>query len=131
MAKVISKDRVSSVSDEVRINLLLVHFKDESQVLFIYAPHLDLTGYGENLVEAKKSFDVVFQDFIDFTIENKTLTKVLNQLGWRIKSNSKDHPELLTPGIETIIGQNEFVSEIFNKYSVKTYHQKVSLPLVA
>lgn len=41
---------------EVKVNLLLIHFKDESNIHFIYSPHLDLTGYGHSLKDSKKSF---------------------------------------------------------------------------
>ncbi|MGB0427418.1 MAG: hypothetical protein ACPGEC_00650 [Flavobacteriales bacterium] len=42
-----------SKAGEVKVNLLLIHFKDERGINFIYSPHLDLTGYGNNLKEAK------------------------------------------------------------------------------
>ena len=45
--------------------LLLVNFKDENDVYFVHSLDLDLTGYGKNLEDAKKSFSIVFEDFPD------------------------------------------------------------------
>lgn len=113
--------------DLIGFNLLMLYFKDEMNNHFIYSPHLDLTGYGISLAEAKKSFEIVLNDFLDYTIENNTLHSVLISLGW----NSEGNSGLITPGIEMIISQNEHVAELFNKYSVKTYHQTVQMPNAA
>ncbi len=79
-------------SKSVRVKLFLVHFQDESKVHFIYSPHLDLTGYGNSVTEAKESFEIVFEDFVDYTIKKKTLAKVLTGLGWVLKGTEK-HPK--------------------------------------
>jgi hypothetical protein len=109
---------------EVRIKLLLLHFEDEKRIHFIYSPHLDLTGYGQTFEEAKKSFKIVLEDFLDYTYKNKTLEKTLSDLGWKTKKT-----EILIPSITSIISDNQHISEIFDKYSVTTYHQEISLPL--
>ena len=106
-----------------------IHFKDEKGVHFVYSPHLDITGYGMNLQEAKKSFEIVLDDFIDYTLEKKTLEKVLGGLGWKIKKGSLERPKKMeTPSINTVIGNNKFVSDIFDKFPVNTFHQEVGLP---
>ncbi len=112
------------------VKLLLFHFKDDNNVHFIYSPHLDLTGYGENLREAKKSFGIVFEDFIDYTIKKKTLGKVLTKLGWQLKGSVKNPRKAIVPSITDVIKDNDYVSEIFDKYPVKTYHQQVGIPAV-
>ena len=66
---------------EIKVNLLLIHFQDENNIHFNYSPHLDLTGYGNNLKESKDSFEIVFEDFVDYTLKKKTLGKVLANLG--------------------------------------------------
>jgi len=73
----------------VKVRLLLFHFQDENRTHFIYSPHLDLTGYGNGLSEAKSSFEIVFGDFVDYTIKKKTLGKVLTDLGWELKGTEK------------------------------------------
>ena len=73
----------------MKVKLLLFHFKDERKIHFIYSPHLDITGYGQNLKDAKDSFEIVFEDFIDYTLKKKTLSKILTKLGWELKGTLK------------------------------------------
>jgi hypothetical protein len=79
-------------------------------------------------VEAKKSFEIVLEDFVDYTLKKKTLGKVLSDLGWDLKGSTKIPKEVLAPSIASVIKENEYISEIFDKYSVNTYHQEVGLP---
>ncbi len=67
----------------VLINILILNFQDESGVHYVYAPQLDLTGYGESPEEALASFDIVLKDFFDYGIKKKTLDAELRRLGWR------------------------------------------------
>jgi len=131
MSQYIFEKEYQNRAGDVRVKLLLIHFEDENNIQFIYSPHLDLTGYGNNLNEAKKSFEIVFEDFVDYTLKKKTIGKVLENLGWELKGNAKRPKKLLAPSIVTIINDNKYVSELFDKYSVNTFHQEVRLPAMA
>lgn len=131
MSQYIFKKGIKKDSNLVSVRLLLIHFKDDNNVHFIYSPHLDLTGYGNSLTEAKASFEIVFDDFIDYTINKKTLGKVLKTLGWELKGSVKKPKKVIAPSISSIISENEYVSDIFDKYSTKTYHQEVGIPTMA
>lgn len=131
MADYIFQGGYKNTVGEARVNLLLIHFKDESGIDFIYSPHLDLTGYGRSLKAAKKSFEIVFEDFIDYTLKKKTLSKVLTKLGWEVKGNAKRPKKLLAPSIASVISENDYVSELFDKYPVHTFHQEVGIPAMA
>ena len=113
----------------VRVKLLLFHFQDENKVHFVYSPHLDLTGYGNDENQAKKSFEVVMEDFVDYTVKKKTIAKVLADLGWEVKGSEKHPRKLLAPSITKVINENEYISEIFDKYSVNTFHEEIGLPV--
>ena len=128
MAQYIFKAGYENQSGSIKVMLLLFHFEDENKVHFIYSPHLDLTGYGNNIKEAKDSFAIVFEDFVDYTLKKKTLSKVLTGLGWELKGTAKNPKKILAPSITSVIKDNEYVSEIFDKYPVNTYHQEVGLP---
>ena len=128
MAEYLFQGGYINKSGTVVVKLLLVHFNDENNIHFIYSPHLDLTGYGHNLNEARKSFEIVFEDFIDYTLKKKTLGKVLTKLGWELKGTLKRPKKVLAPSIASVIKENDFVSEIFDKYPVNTYHQEVGIP---
>jgi len=131
MAQYIFESGYKNKSGNVIVMLLLFHFEDEKKIHFIYSPHLDLTGYGNNIKEAKKSFEIVFEDFIDYTLKKRTLGKVLSNLGWELKGSTKKPKKVIAPSITSVIKDNEYVSEIFDKYPVNTYHQEVGLPAFA
>ena len=128
MSQYIFKKGIKKDTNLINVRLLLIHFKDENKVHFIYSPHLDLTGYGKNLSEAKASFEIVLDDFIDYTIKKKTLSKILTKLGWEIRGNIKRPKKVIAPSITSIISENEYVSEIFDNYTTKTFHQEVGIP---
>ncbi len=131
MAEYFFQGGYKNKAGEVRVNLLLIHFKDESNIHFIYSPHLDLSGYGKNLKGAKKSFEIVFEDFVDYTLKKRTLGKILTNLGWEVKGTLKKPKKVLAPSIVSVISQNDYVSEIFDKYPVNTFHQEVGIPALA
>lgn len=129
MAEYIFESEYKNKSRLVKVKLFLVHFKDENNIHIIYSPHLDLSGYGANLDEAKKSFGIVYEDFIDYTLKKKTIGKVLTDLGWELKGTVKRPKKVIAPSITSVISNNEYVSEIFDKYPVSTFHQDVNIPV--
>jgi hypothetical protein len=128
MSQYIFEGKYQNKTAGVKVKLLLFHFEDENKVHFIYSPHLDLTGYANNLEEARQSFEIVLEDFVDYTLKKKTLGKVLADLGWKIKGSAQKPKKVLAPGITSVIKDNKYVSEIFDKYPVNTYHQEVGFP---
>ncbi len=129
MAKFLFEGKIKTDSSRVVVKLFLIHFEDENKVHFVYSPHLDLTGYGNNLEEAKNSFEISLEDFIDYTVKKKTIGKVLADLGWEVKGSSRKPKKLLAPSITSVIRDNNYVSEIFDKYPANTFHEEVGLPV--
>ncbi len=60
----------------------LIEFK-EGDVFILFAPALDISGYGKTEEEAQQSFEVVFEEFIEYTVKKHTLHKELKRLGWK------------------------------------------------
>lgn len=131
MSNYIYSADINNPDAKVRVNLFLIHFQDENKIHFIFSPHLDLTGYGHTLEEAKESFNIVLDDFISYTINKKTISKVLLDLGWKIKGTTKKPAKIIAPSITTVIANNKHVSDIFDKHAANTYHQEVELPMTA
>ncbi len=129
MPPYIFKGKYRDKTATVKVRLLLVHFQDENKVHFVYSPHLDLTGYGNDVTQAKDSFEIVLEDFVDYTIKKKTLAKVLTGLGWELKGSEKRPKKIIAPSITSVINDNKYVSEIFDKYPVNTYHKEIGLPV--
>ncbi len=131
MSELIFQGGYKNQSGDVKVKLFLVQFKDENNIHIIYSPHLDLSGYGDSPREARKSFEIAFEDLIDYTLKKKTLGKVLESLGWKLKGTRRKPKKLLAPSITSVIKDNEYVSEIFDKYNVNTYHKEVGIPAYA
>jgi hypothetical protein len=115
---------------EVKVRILLFHFIDEQGICFVYSPHLDITGYGYSLAEAKKSFEIVFDDFLDYTTKKATLGKLLQKLGWKqAKGTVKKPVKALAPSITTVIAGNKYLADLFDKYPLHTYYKEIEMPL--
>ncbi len=115
---------------KVKVNLLLIHFTDENGIHIIYSPHLELSGSGNTEDEAKKSFDISLEDFIDYTVNKKTIGKVLTKLGWKIRGSHKKPKKMITPTNDDIFSRDS-VKEILEKYEHTTSHETVNMPFSA
>lgn len=116
----------------INVSLFLIEFKDDKGVYFIHAPYLDLTGYGVNPKQAKESFDVVLEYFLDCTFKKKTLGKVLEGLGWQLKGSSKNPKSASVPSIASFFNRNDYDSDILAKYSIlRTSQKEVGIPFYA
>lgn len=69
--------------------LSLFSYIDEN-LNVVYAPALDLFGYGYDEKEAKESLEINLAEYIDFTQRNNSLEKDIKKYGWSIdKKNNK------------------------------------------
>lgn len=76
---------------EAQIDVL---FYVEDGITYAYAPALDMLGYGDTQQEAKASFEVVFEDFLEFGLKRGTLIPDLEMHGWQQKKTQEyDLPE--------------------------------------
>ena len=70
--KVVITGSWRSASNIVKVRLPLIMFsEDDTQI--IYCPALDLSGYGKTEPEARESFEITFDQFLQYTINKKTL----------------------------------------------------------
>ena len=60
-----------------------VIFKKEGDAIVSYAPALELSGCGKDEEEARKSFEIVLNAYIKYTIENGTLEADLVRHNWK------------------------------------------------
>ncbi len=73
-------DKIKNISLKVRIL-----FRKESDFYVAYCPALELSGYGYNKSDAKKSFSENLDIFLEEVNEKGTLDKVLLNLGWSLR----------------------------------------------
>jgi len=105
------------------VGLSLVEF-EEDNVTIIYAPALDLSGYGYSQPEAKQSFFEALHEFFRYTNNKKTLDKVLKDLGWSVKG-SKKKPKFNPPKDSDLVSLNPLYNEIVNSKNYKVSREDV------
>jgi hypothetical protein len=120
------KGKFSANQGQVDLQIPLISFIDDNTHI-IYCPVLDLSGYGNDKTEARKSFDSVLEEYLSYTINKKSLWTDLKKLGWVIKK-SKKNPATTPPSMSEVLETNEEFSRIFNNYPFKKYNTAITLP---
>lgn len=128
MSKLVYDGELKNDNSNIKVRLILFYFIDEYKYHILYSPHLDLSGYGKNLSEAKESFNISLADFFDYTTKKKTLYKLLQKYGWKFKAAKKSPKDFKAPDITDLIVKNKHISEIINKYPVTTIHKDYNVP---
>jgi hypothetical protein len=103
---------ISSLLFKIMSQIDLLFF-EEDNIHFVYAPALDVTGYGLNEQEAQNSFVISLEEFLDFTQKKGTLNSELERMGWKLnrKTNHFDPPFL-----DEILKKNKYLSDIIRKH---------------
>ena len=122
------KGKFSGQKGTVDLQIPLISFIDDNTHIF-YCPALDLSGYGIDETDARTSFDIVLEEYLNYTINKGTLWSDLKKLGWTVKK-SKQKPAT-PPTLTELLGRNEEFSRIFNNYPFKKFNTGVSLPAYA
>lgn len=102
----------------------------DDHTYIVYAPALDLSGYGKTEKEAKESFNEVFRAFVNYTSNKNSLFKVLRRLGWKVSSQtklSKKPIEIKAPGLQEMLFRDEYLVEVFQTREFHKYNQRISL----
>ena len=83
----------------IKVDVSVFLFK-EDDVFHAYCPELDLIGYDYTEEGAKKSFEFVLKDYLDYTVENGTLEQDLLNHGWRKSKSERDRGDSSSSPIE-------------------------------
>jgi hypothetical protein len=112
---------------DVEVNL--VQFKD-NDCYVLYAPALEVYGYGKTVEESKNSFITCLEEFINYTLSKGTLTAELKRLGWKIKG-TKSKRQYKTPVFSDLLSNNDRLIDIINERNVRTYKADIPMALPA
>ena len=74
-------NRIEIKNGIIKASLDLFSYR-ENGMQIVYAPALDLAGYGETRSAARHSFDVSFSEYLRYTVEKGTLQDDLLAHGW-------------------------------------------------
>ncbi len=117
--------RINRGNHHFDIKLSLLKW-NEDNIFYVYAPALDLTGYGNNQMEAEDSFKIMLEEFIKYTDNKKTIYKELERLGWMVNKRKKRvHP----PEHDQMLEDNETFRELSSMPGVKSTHTRIELAL--
>lgn len=100
------------------MELLLIEFKDEEKINYVYSPQLDVTGYGYDEKEAMDHFISSVIYVIDHSIVNHSIEKVLKRM--KVEDRS-------VMGVKFMLC-SKHVCEIISKYSCFLSFKEISLP---
>jgi len=118
-AKIFKKGKLQKIDLRVEI----IEFQDK-EIFYAYTPSLNIMGYGKNAQEARKSWEVVFEEYIRYTANKKTLIKDLESYGWTI---SKKHID--PPSFDWLIQNNQQARDVFNKHDFNKTSKPIKVPL--
>jgi len=110
------------------MSLPVIIFQDGGSEI-VYCPALDLSGYGKDENEAKKSFKVALGEFFRYTTNKNTLRLELQRLGWELKKNKKK--PMLPPSMSRLLEENDNFSNIFNNYPFRKIDEKIEIPALS
>lgn len=121
------KQNVKATFGQHEIRLALFSYIDEG-VHVLYAPALDLFGYGDQEDQAIESFETVLKEYIDYVVNHKTLEKDLKKHGWK---PDKQRQIYLAPAFHELMLRDETFYEIITQRPFRKFDRIVQLPFAA
>jgi hypothetical protein len=116
-----AKNTVSKNKNSVTVEVQVILFQEGDQWI-AYCPALELSSYGDNQKDAKKSFDEAMSIFLKETDRKGTLERYLLKLGWQLQQ--KPVPVYNQPTIS--LKENQ---ELLKK-DPQFYNERVAIPVV-
>ena len=102
----------------IQCKLPIIIFEDEGSTIVFCAP-LDLSGYGANEEEAKRSWESALDIYFDYT----------KNLGWEIKKSVKK--KLTPPSMSYLLDRNEEFRNIFDNHEYRQQQTTIGIPALA
>lgn len=115
------ENKIINKNGTINVFLDVYVFIDEDCYV-AYSPALDLSGYGESEEEAKDSFSIVMDEYLQYAVSNKTLVKDLRAHGWRVRSVKQR--KMAAPSFDSLIKSNSTFKDILEHRE----YRKVSEP---
>ena len=113
--------------------LPVISFKEDGAAI-IFCPALDLSGSGNTETEAKQSFEIAINEYLNYTTNKGTLTADLKKLGWTIlyTKGKKGRTKFASPPpMSELLETNDEFSRVFDSLPYKKFDTGVKLPAYA
>ena len=115
--------------NRVDAQLDIYTFKEDGYEV-LYCPALDISAYGDDKEEAKRSFEIRFEEYLKYCLAKNTLVKDLQNHGWKIKSTKQK--KIKSPTVEEMLMRNKALKTLL--YGGNDYERQkaqVELPELA
>jgi len=123
------RGKFQSSATGVKVTLSLISFK-ENDVVIIYSPALDISGYGNDELDAKISFEIVLEEFLRYTINKGSFEYELKKMGWKL-SGKKSSRKYKQPYLDHLLKNNKYLIDIVREKEFHRINKTVSLPAYA
>ena len=121
----IASDNWADGHHSIACNLPLIIFQ-EKDVIVYYCPALDISGYGSNDEDARKSFEITLDEYFRYTINKNTLGDDLRRLGWVVKKKITNR--VVPPSLSKLLETNKDFNRIFNTRDFRKTEATINLP---
>ena len=129
MAKLQYGGTFRSNTSQIEVQLSLLTFEEDGVIIY-YSPALDLSGYGKNNREAKESFNIALEEFLQYTLNKATLKSVLKNLGWKLSGKGKTI-KYQQPFLDHMLAENKYLSSVVREKEFQRINQTIYLPIAA
>jgi len=124
------KSKFSGSGLSVETMLQIVQWNDSDGIFHVFAPALDVAGYGNSESEAVQSFNLTLKEFLRYTINKGTLQDELTRLGWKMRGRKTDRKFKL-PAFDELVRRNEELKQVVSTHDFQVRQETVSLPAFA
>lgn len=104
-----NQNKIVNRPGSISVTLDVYLFRD-GDIYIAYNPALDLSGYGVTEDDAKQSFEIVIEEYIQYATDNKTLVKDLRAHGWKVTSLKQR--KMSAPSFDHLLRSNNVFKDI-------------------
>jgi predicted RNase H-like HicB family nuclease len=109
----------------IKVNLNLVSWYEDG-IYYVFAPMLEVTGYGKTESEANESFTITLEETLTYMINKKTIFDEFERLGWMV---NRKRLKVQAPSLDEVKETNEEVRNIYSIPGLRATQRSVELPL--
>jgi len=109
----------------IKVVVSIIIFNEDDSTI-VYCPALDLSGYGTNEEEALVSFKIVFDQYILYATNKKTLFEDLVNYGWSIPKHKRQN--ITPPQMSVLLSNNSEFNRVFNTLPYRKIDEELFMP---
>ena len=117
------QDYVRIGNDSLETALSIFRFEENGSKI-VYAPSLNVIGYGKTYDEADSDFEFCLSEFFRSTMSNGSFEREMEKLGWRM-----DKQLMTAPTMQELLPRDAIFLEMFNNLNYRKQNRSMSLSL--